>query len=160
MLPPDIARRYPAEQVRFAADGAAVEAEWVVQFLSAAGVTPGEARGLTTGLLLDLGGVMRLRAWEAAGLDAHRAAGLPSARDALGHVVGIMTTAVADRSALARAGNLGRAVVDRRMSRVAWAGPAELRADVVLGAPDEDDLIEAVADLLLWTARRQTRSVR
>ena len=156
----DIARRYPAEQIRFAADGAAEEAEWVGEFLSAAGITPGEASRLTPGLLLDLGGARRLWAWEAAGLDAHLVAGLPSARNALGHVIDIITAAAADRAALARAGALGRAVFDLRMSRFAWAGPTELRADVALGTPDDEDLLEAVADLLLWAVRRPTRPIR
>lgn len=159
-LSPDVTRRYPAEQIRFAIDGAAEEAAWVAGFLSAAGITPGEASGLTPGLLLDLGGARRLRAWEAAGLDAHRAAGLPSARDALGRVIDIIIAAAADRAALARAGALGRAVFDVRMSRFAWAGPTELRADVALGTPDDEDLLEAVADLLLWAARRPTRPSR
>lgn len=104
-------------------------------FLSAARITPGETSGLTPGLLLDLGGVVRLRAWEAAGHDAHRAAGLPSARDALGRVAGIIIAAADDRAALARAGALGRAVFDLRMSRFAWAGPTELRADVARARP-------------------------
>ena len=80
------------------------------------------------------------------------AAGLPSARDALGHVIGVITAAAADRAALARAGALGRAVFDLRMSRLAWAGPAELQADVALDAPDEDALIEALA-VFLWASR-------
>ena len=122
-FPPDIARRYPAEQVRFAADGAAEEAGWVGTFLTAAGFAPGEARGFTPGLLLDLGGVMRLRSWEAVGLGMHRAAGLPSARDALGHVIYVITAAAADRAALAHAGALGRAASRGRRS-VRRAGPS------------------------------------
>src|SRR5207249_1360466 len=52
-------------------------------FLTAAGFGPGETRGFTAGLLLDLGGMVRLRAWEAAGLDVHRRAGLPTAHRTL-----------------------------------------------------------------------------
>ena len=158
-LPPDIARRYPAEQVRFAADGAAEEAEWVAAFLTAAGFAPGETCGFTAGLLLDLGGMVRLRAWEAAGLDVHCEAGLPTAHGALEHIIGIITAAAADPAELARAGILGRAVFDLRMSRFAWAGPTEFRADVALDAPDDQVLIEILADFF-WASRlcQQTRS--
>lgn len=151
-LPPHITRRYPSEQVRFAADGAADEATWVAAFLTAAGFAPGGTHGFTPGLLLDLGGMTRLRAWEAAGLDVHCQAGLPTAHEALEHVIDVITAAAADPAALARAGALGRAVFDLRMSRFAWAGPEDFRADIALGTPDEDALIEALADLL-WASR-------
>jgi hypothetical protein len=155
-FPPDIARRYPAEEVRFAADGAEEEAAWVGAFLGAAGFEPGEC-GLPLGILLDLGGMARLRAWEAAGLDVHRRAGLPTAHEALSYIIDTITAAAADRAQLARAGRLGRAVFELRMSRFAWVGPTELRADVALDDPDEDVLLEALVDLL-WASRlrRQT----
>jgi hypothetical protein len=155
-LSPDICRQYPAEQVRFAADGAAEEAEWVGAFLAVAGLAPppGETRGFPPGVLLDLGGMVRLRAWEVAGLDMHRRAGLPTAREALEHIVGVLTAAAANPAELTRAGRLGRAVFGLRMSRFAWAGPTELRADVVLDDPDEDVLLEALVDLLRPTLLR------
>jgi hypothetical protein len=48
-------------------------------------------------------------------------------------------------------------VFELRMSRFAWVGPTELRADVALDDPDEDVLLEALVDLL-WASRlrRQT----
>jgi hypothetical protein len=158
---PDVGRGFPIEQIRFAADGAAEEAAWVVALLAAAGLAPppGETRGFPPGVLLDLGGVARLRAWEAAGLDEHRRAGLPGAREALEHVVGLLTLAAADPTELAHAGRLGRAVFDLRMSRFAWAGPGELRIDAVLDEPDEEALIDALADFL-WAAGRRPQPVR
>ena len=154
-LSPDITRRYPGEQIQYAADGAAEEAEWVAAFLTRAGFVPGEPHGFTAGLLLDLGGMVRLRAWEEAGLAVHRAAGLPTAREALGHIIDVICAAAADPAALARAGHLGRAVFELRMSRFAWAAPTELGADVALDGPDEDGLIESLADLLWATRLRQ-----
>jgi len=98
--------------------------------------------------------MVRLRAWEAVGLDVHREAGLPTAHEALERIIGILTTTPSDPAVFARASLLGRAVFDFRMSRFAWAGPADLRADVALDTPDEHALIEALADFL-WASRHQ-----
>jgi hypothetical protein len=150
----DIERQYPGEQVRFAAAGAAEEAESATTFLASAGLAPpaGETRGLPRGILLDIGGMVRLRAWEAAGLDAHRRAGLMTADEALEHIIDVLTRAAADPAELARAGALGRAVFDLRMSRFAWAGPMEYQADIALDTPDEEALIDALAKFL-WGSR-------
>jgi hypothetical protein len=150
----ELERQYPAELIGFAAAGAAEEAEWVIAFLTSAGLAPapGETRGFPAGILLDLGGMVRVRAWEAAGIDAHRA-NLMSADEALGHIIDVLVQAAANPAALACAGRLGRAVFDLRMSRFAWAGPTEFQADVELDAPDEEALINALADFL-WSSRR------
>jgi hypothetical protein len=50
-------------------------------------------------------------------------------------------------------------VFDLRMSRFAWAGPTELRADVALDDPDEDVLLETLVDLL-WASRFRNKTVR
>jgi hypothetical protein len=155
-FPPEVDRQYPTEQIQFAVDGAEEEADWVGVFLTAAGVVPGESRGFPPGLLLDLGGMTRLRAWEEAGLDVHLQAGLPDAHRALEHIIDILISAAKNPAEIARAGHIGRAVFDLRMNRFAWAGPVELQVDVALDNIEEDTLIAALADLL-WAARpRQT----
>jgi len=68
-------RTLPAEQIRFAADGAEEEAVGVIAFLMNSGFTPGDAHGFPAGILLDLAGMVRLRVWEAAGLGVHLQAG-------------------------------------------------------------------------------------
>ena len=86
---PDILREHPAELIRFAIGEAGRDADDVAAFLAAAGIAPppGETRGFPTGILLDLGAVVRFRRWEAAGYAVHVEAGLPTARAALHHVI-------------------------------------------------------------------------
>lgn len=152
---PDVLREYPAELIRFAAEEAGRDADDVAAFLAAAGLAPppGETRGFPPGILLDLGAVVRLRRWEAAGLAVHIEAGLPSAHAALNHVVATLTRAAANPAALTTAGALGRAVFDTAVTRLAWAGRPELGADIALGVADEDILIDALARLL-WARRK------
>ena len=153
-ISPEILREYPAELIRFAIDEAGRDADDVAAFLAAAGLAPppGETRGFPPGILLDLGAVVRLRRWEAAGHAVHVEAGLPSARAALHHVIKTLVDAAANRAALAVAGALGRAVVDLTVSRFAWTARPELGSDVVLHVTDEDALVEALAQFL-WAHR-------
>ena len=150
----NIKRQYPAEQIGFATDGAAEEAEWVATFLASAGLapSPGKTCGFPRGILLDLGGMVRLQSWEAAGLDAHRRAGLLTGDEALEYIIEVLTRAAADPAELARAGLLGRAVFELRMSKFAWAGRTEFQADIALDDADEEALIDALAEFL-WEFR-------
>ena len=152
--PPDIERQYPAEQIAFAAHGASEEAEWVVGFLTAAGLAPppGDTRSFPAGILLDLGGMARLRAWEAAGIDVHRRAGLMTGEEALEHIIDVLVRAAANPAELARAGLLGRAVFAFRMNKFAWAGPTEFQSDIALDSADDGALIEALAEFL-WRVK-------
>ena len=153
-ISPEILREYPAELIRFAVDEAGRDADDVAAFLAAAGLAPpaGETRGFPPGILLDLGAVVRLRRWEAAGHAVHVEAGLPSARAALHHVIKTLVEAPANRAALMTTGALGRAVFELTVTRFAWAAPRELGADIVLSADDEDSLVEALAQFL-WARR-------
>ncbi len=80
-------REHPVELVQFATTEAERDAEDVGAFLTDAGLSPppGPTRGFPPGVLLDLGAVVRLRRWEAAGDLVHLDAGLPSARRPGGH---------------------------------------------------------------------------
>jgi hypothetical protein len=95
---------------------------------------------------------MRLRRWEAAGYAVHVEAGLPTACASLDHVIRTLIAAAADRTALAAAGALGRAVFDLAVTRFAWTAGPELGSDVVLDVSGEDALIEALAQFL-WSHR-------
>ena len=150
---PQVFNDYPPELVRFAIDEAERDADEVAELLAAAGPAPppGQTRGFPPGILLDLGAVVRLRRWEAAGLAVHREAGLPTARAALNFVIHTLVAA-ADPEALAAAGALGREVPGLAMGRLAWTARAELGADVALDADDEDALVEALAQFL-WARR-------
>lgn len=150
----DILREYPVEMIQFAVDEAGRDADDVAAFLAAAGLAPppGETRGFPPGVLLDLGAVMRLRRWEAAGYAVHVAAGLPTARGALSHVIDTLVKAAVNRASLATAGALGRAVFELTVTRFAWAAPRELGTDIMLNIDDEDSLVEALAQFL-WAGR-------
>ncbi len=153
-ISPEIRREYPAELIQFAVDEAERDAEEVVAFLTAAGLAPppGETRGLPCGILLDLGAVVRLRRWEAAGYAVHVDAGFPTASQALNHVIDILMAAAKDRASLKTAGALGRAVFDVTVSRFAWTARPELGSDVALDVNDDDALVEAMAQFL-WAHR-------
>lgn len=151
---PEILREYPAELIRFATDEAGRDAAEVAVFLAAAGLAPppGGTRDLPPGVLLDLGAVVRLRRWEAAGYAPHVEAGLPTASEALNHVINALIGAAKNRAALGTAGALGRTVFDLAVARFAWTARPDLGADVVLHAVDEDALVEALAQFL-WAHR-------
>lgn len=156
-ISPEIHREYPAELIRFAADEAERDADEVAAFLNAAGLAPppGETRGFPPGILLDLGAVVRLRRWEAAGYTVHVDAGLPTAGLALNHVINILSAAAKNCATLKTAGALGRVVFDVTVSRFAWTARPELGSDVALDVDDEDALVEAMAQFL-WAHRHHT----
>src|SRR5205085_993171 len=105
---------------------------------------------LPADFLLDLGAAMRLLAWEQAGLTLHRESGLPPAAEAATQVFLDAVPSAAGR----RWPNLWlcKAVLRLSVDRFAWAGGRDLRADVLLGFPDEDALVEALAGFL-WDHR-------
>jgi hypothetical protein len=156
---PDVLREYPAELIRFAVEEAGRDADDVAAFLAAAGLAPppGETRGFPPGILLDLGAVVRLRRWEAAGYAVHVEAGFPTARAALHRLITTLIGAAADPAVLAAAGDLGRAVFELTVSRFAWTARSRLGADVVLDGSDEDALVEALAQHL-WAHRNDGRA--
>jgi hypothetical protein len=152
-ITPEVLRRYPEDLVRFAVDEAGRDADDVAALLAAAGLAPPGGTGeVPAGVLLDLGAVVRLRRWEAAGHAVHIEAGLPTARAALQLVIATLLSAAVDRAGLAAAGELGRAVFGLAVSRFAWTARARLGADVVLAGGAEDALVEALAQFL-WAHR-------
>ena len=145
---------YPPEILTRVAEQAAGEADMVAQFLDAVGIVSqdGEALRLPIVFLLELGAAMRLLTWEEAGLDL-RGAGLPTSREAILR---------AFRDAASRPDGpappmtpLCRQVFGFGIERMAWAGPRELDAEILLDFPDEDALVEAMARFL-WDRRAAT----
>lgn len=157
---PDVLRKYPPELIQFAADEAARDADDVAAFLAAAGLAPppSEPRGFPPGILLDLGAVVRLRRWEAAGFAVHTEAGLPTADAALTRLIATLVAAASERTALATTGVLARSVFELTVTRFAWAARAELGADVALDVSDEDALVAAMAQFL-WAHQHDSRAV-
>ena len=157
-ISPEVRREYPAELIQFAVAEAERDADEVATFLAAAGLAPppGDTRGIPPGVLLDLGAIVRLRRWEAAGLAVHTEAGLPTADAALTRLVALLVAAASDRTVLATAGVLARSVFELTVNRFAWTAQPELGTDVVLLADDEDALVDALAQFL-WERRHDGR---
>ncbi len=149
-------REYPAGLVQFATAEAERDAVDVVVFLTRAGLAPppGQSRGFPPGILLDLGAVVRLRRWEAAGYAAHLDAGLPSARAALDRVIDTLVTAATTKTTTAAlgAGALAQAVFEVAVTRFAWGAWPILGTDIALDVDDEDRLVEVMAQFL-WPRR-------
>jgi hypothetical protein len=153
-ISPELLRRYPPELIQFTTDEAVRDAEDVAALLDAAGLgpPPGETRGYPPGILLDLGAVVRLRRWEAAGCAVHVEAGFPTARGALHHVISILIKAAENRESLTTAGTLSQAVTGLMVTRLAWTARSELGSDVELDITDEEALVESLAQFL-WSHR-------
>jgi hypothetical protein len=105
--------------------------------------------------LLGLGAALRLVAWEIAGIQIHRTAGLPTAHEALLDVF----RSVSDAEAAMRTHLLPTQVFALTRDNFAWAGQAELNADVMLDAADEELALEVLADFL-WENRHLGRRER
>jgi hypothetical protein len=153
-ISPEVLRDHPPELVRFAEDEAARDADDVIALLTAAGLAPseGQSRNFPPGILLDLGAYVRLRRWEAAGVNVHREAGLPSAAEAMTRIIDALDVAAQNPASLGSAGSLARTVVDLAVTQWVWTARPELGADLVLAPTDEDALIEAMARFL-WEHR-------
>jgi len=145
---------YPPELIERVADQAARDAHLTANLLDEAGLAPlpGGVRSFPAEFLLELGAAARLLAWESAGLELHRQAGLPAARDAIGMAFRDAARRLADPAAIAPGQPLSRAVFRLTLERLAWVGPRDLRAEILLDAPDEDALVEALARFL-WDRR-------
>lgn len=102
---------------------------------------------LSRDTLLELAAALTLAEWERGGLTVHAAAGLPDARTAAQYALATVLPAVRrlDPGLIVH-------VVGLFADRLAWHAQAELGADVVLDAPDEDALIEHLARFL-WDRR-------
>jgi hypothetical protein len=140
-LPPDL--------VYAVALNADCDADWVGVYLAAAGLKP--PLRLPTDFLLGLGAALRLYQWEQSGIHLHLAAGLPPAREAL-HEVLRAATGQAEPEAVERLKTLSSRVLSLFVERFAWNGRVELGADLTLDPPDEDALLDGLADFL-WDHR-------
>jgi hypothetical protein len=128
------------------------------RFLERLGLVPRGKRStlepvaLPREFLLELGGVIRVGIWEAAGLSDRLGQDLPRAKHALAELfartAGERTSDLGNGSCFGTFQLVCRIVIDR----LAWAGREEIGADVVLGDVDDADLLHAIADLL-WANR-------
>lgn len=142
---------FPHDLVAYVADQAERDACCVAEYLNGLR-SSGEETRWTAEALLDLGAALRLRAWEEDGLTVHREAGLPSAAEAIGSVYRRGTTSGEEYSPLAPDVPLSFAVVDLSVGSFAWTGSTYVQAEILLGVPDESELVDAMARFL-WEHR-------
>jgi hypothetical protein len=143
--------------IRAIKEDAERDADLVGAFLDVTGLAPSGRRPQGAPLavpgdcLLRLGAALRLSLWEQLGIRLHLDHGLPPARQAL---IDVLRTATgqAQAEAAERARSLAGRVLALSVEHLAWNGRVELGADVVLGAADQEQLLEALADYL-WTHR-------
>jgi len=143
---------FPPEMIASVAEQAARDADLTAHFLQAAGFAPrpGKALRLPGSLLLGLGAAMRLLSWETQGLDL-QGAGFPTAEDVILQIFEDATRRPLDPTSP----SLCRQVLRFGIERMAWAGPRELGAELLLEFPDEDALVEEMARFL-WAHRAST----
>ena len=147
------ANRVPPDLIHFIRDEAERDADQLGGFLASLGIVapPDKPFKLPLSHLLDLSAAVRLLHWEEAGIQVHRESGLPPAEVVLRDVIdGALSAGVgggADPAWHAR-------VFEATISRFAWAARKAFGTDIQLGFPNEDDLVEAMAQIL-WSHRPQ-----
>lgn len=99
---------------------------------------------------------MRVMVWEIEGLDL-AAFGLPSPQEAIRVAFNDAVRRHRDPSSPPTP-SLSQAVLRISTERLAWMGPAALRAEIELDTPDEDTLVEAMAQFL-WTNRNSFSAI-
>jgi hypothetical protein len=102
--------------------------------------------------LLDLAAGLRLLLWEQAGLNPQAIAGLPPARQVLRQVLLSISNPWPEFPSAEPPGTLARRVLAAFVDHFAWTARVELDAEVVLSEPDEEAVLEALADFL-WQHR-------
>lgn len=107
--------------------------------------------------LLGLGGVLRLSAWERSGLRDQLELHLPPSQIALETLFSTLRPQGEDSLAKADTSRLEFEVFKIAMERMAWASLQELRADVALAQPDDDVMLQSLADFL-WICRDAGRT--
>jgi hypothetical protein len=118
---------------------------------------PGSLRGHYPAVfLMGLGFALRLIDWERQGLFPHIEAGLPRALDAIRWVIEQCSSkAHGERDKLVS--DLSRQIFEISCTQFAWEGQSLLGADVLVGHPYVDTLLDALAELA-WQNRRRISS--
>jgi hypothetical protein len=157
VVPPLSLSAFHPDLIRAVKGDAERDADLVGAFLAVTGLAPSGRRpqgaplAVPADCLLGLGAALRLSLWEQLGIRVHLDHGLPPARQALLDVLRT-ATGQAQAEAAERARSLTGRVLALSAAHLAWSGRIELGADVVLGAADQEALLEALADYL-WVHR-------
>jgi hypothetical protein len=131
------------------------QADLTAACLDATGLFPcaAERRGnpvkLPAGFLLELAAALQLGFWELYGIRDRLTTELPSYNEAISDLAGRATSGPAQFNSI---GRLFKRVLETWMRECGWDARAILQADVVVGAVDDESLVDAVAQLI-WVHR-------
>ncbi len=148
----DLLATPPPELLARVVEQANLDADLTIHVLNAAGLAPlpGQTRFLPRDLLLELGAALRVMVWEIEGLDLP-AFTLPTPQDAIRRAFVDAVGRLRDPSYSASP-SLSQTVLQISTYHLAWVGSREFQAEILLDTPDEDALVEAMAQLL-WRNR-------
>jgi hypothetical protein len=143
---------FPPELVQFATQEAKRDAVRAGAFLYALGIAkrPGPPVELPADFLLNLGALLRLLEWERNGISVHQEAGLSAAKAAEQEMLQRMVSRIGKKPKPDLW--LSNAVFGLLIENFAWTAQQNLQADIQLDFPDEDALVEAMAQFL-WSQR-------
>jgi hypothetical protein len=147
---------YPRALVAHVTVAAEKDAAAVAQFLDQLEThVPGGSGSMRghypAAFLFGLGFAMRLVAWERQGLFPHIEVGLPSALDAIRQVIE-QCKSQPRRRRDELVIDFSRRVFEISCTHFAWEGQGLLGADILVGHPDEDALLDALAEFA-WQNR-------
>jgi len=127
------------------------DAELVANWLSAMGIsTPSTNKTqnyFPPTLLLGIGRAMRLLVWERQGIRLHIDAGLPESKVVLQQVLNCVYADDIDQLN-GLVDKLSGPILELAISQLAWSGPEQLGGDVIVQRPEEDEFLDAIAELL------------
>jgi hypothetical protein len=147
---------YPPELIARVTDQATQDAEFVIELLRGLSLAPsdGSKRWFPPEFLLGLGAAARVCAWESQGIALLQGGVRLSAGDAILRVFEDTTRRLRDPSTPASALEFVYVVFRLNTERLAWTGPRDLQAEIMLDFPDEDALVESMAQIL-WNNRHR-----
>jgi hypothetical protein len=145
---------YPPELIARVTEQATQDAENVAILLQAFSLAPsdGSERSYPAEFLVEVGVAARVLVSEMHGIGLFQRGVRLTAGDILLRVFEDTTRRLRDPSAPASTLDLVDAVFRLNMERLAWTGPRDLQAEIMLDFPDEDALVESLAQIL-WNNR-------
>jgi hypothetical protein len=133
------------------------QAHLAIAFLKHFGLCDDGQVGLPIRFLIELTAVLRLGIWERNGLYSLLGSKLPSYREAMGQLLERCKKGRYEFEGPA-ATPLYAQVLLVWVRQFAWDGPELLQADVLVGDPDEDELIDLLAQFV-WTHRNDLQHI-
>jgi hypothetical protein len=143
----------PDPMVRAIIRSSEFQADLVAAVIEASELFKSKLIQVSAACLLEFAALLQIWFWDHQGLRPQLPADLPTYQEAAASFAARAAKGDAGFEG-ANASLLGLKVIQVVMDQFAWEGQDYLQADVVLRTIDEDQLIEAIADLL-WNKRHQ-----